>query len=125
MVGPVGWGVDLGTRAAYSAVVADWLKFGARACLSAFPNLPRLDERGRRDGVDGLYRGVLTLGRRAVDVELLLRVALDRFGRLSVVVVDRWRDAELRDGLDEARIPIRRSRRVGWGLGRWGGCAAV
>ena len=124
MAGPVGWGVDQGTSAAHSAVAADWLKSGARACLAAFPKLPSLDERGRRDGVNGLYRGVLTLDRRAVDVGLLLRVALNCFGRLSAVA-DRWREAELRDGLDEAPIPIRRSRRVGWGLGRWGGCAAV
>ena len=92
MVGPVGWGVDLGTSAAHSAVAADWLKYGALACLAAFQKLPSLDERGRRDGVDGLNREcwrrgeLLTLGRRAVDVELLLRVALNCFGRLT-----RWR----------------------------------
>ena len=36
---------------------------------------------------------------------MLLQVALDRFGRPSVVVADRWREAELRDALDKAGIP--------------------
>ena len=111
MVGPLVWGVDLGTSAAQSAIAAYWPETGALAVLAAFPEIPSLDERGRRDGVAGLYREchrrgeLLTLGRRAVDVEQLLQVALDRFGRPSVVVADRWREAELRDGLDRARIP--------------------
>ena len=35
----------------------------------------------------------------------LLQAALDRFGRPSVVVADRWREAELRDALDKAGVP--------------------
>ena len=48
---------------------------------------------------------LLTLGHRASDVSALLRAALDRFGRPSVVVADRWREAELRDALDKAGVP--------------------
>ena len=111
MVAPVVWSVDLGTSAAQSAVAAFWPETGALACLAAFPSEPSLDERGRRDGVAGLYREcqrrgeLLTLGRRSVDVDALLQAALSRFGRPVAVVADRWRESELRDALDRARIP--------------------
>jgi len=106
------WGVDLGTSAAQSAVAAYWPTTGALACLAAFPSEPSLAERGLRDGVGALYvechrRGeLLTLGQRSSDVSALLRVALDRFGRPSRVVADRWREAELRDVLDAAGVPL-------------------
>ena len=80
-------------------------------CFAAFPCEPSLSERGLRDGVSGLYvqckqRGELvTLGQRATDVSALLAEALNRFGRPSLVVADRWREAELRDALDKANIP--------------------
>ena len=48
---------------------------------------------------------LLTLGGRSVDVHLLLRAALDHFGRPSIVAADRWREAELRDALEKAGIP--------------------
>ena len=110
--GPCVWGIDLGTSAAQSAVAAYWPTTGALACLAAFPSEPSLAERGLRDGVGGLYvechrRGeLLTLGQRSSDVSALLRVALDRFGRPSRVVADRWREAELRDALDVAGVPL-------------------
>ena len=109
--GPVVWGIDLGTSAAQSAVAAFWPETGALVCLAAFPCRPSLDERGRRDAVAGLYREcarrgeLLLLGQRATDVQALLGAALDRFGRPVRVVADRWREAELRDALDRARIP--------------------
>ena len=111
MDGPAVWGVDLGTSAAQSAVAAYWPQTGALACLAAFPAEPSLAERGLRDGVGGLYaecarRGeLLTLGGRAVDVAMLLRAALERLGRPSRVVADRWRKAELRDALQAAGVP--------------------
>lgn len=112
VVGPVVWGVDLGTSAAQSAVAAFWPETGALACVAAFPEQPGLDERGRRDGVAGLYREcyrrgeLLTLGRRSVDVDALLAATLARFGRPVAVVADRWRESELRDALERARIPL-------------------
>ena len=51
-------------------------------------------------------RGELfTAGRRASDVTQLLTIALARFGRPTVIAADRWREAELRDALEAARIP--------------------
>ena len=111
LFGPVVWGVDLGTSAAQSAVAAFWPQSGTLSCLAAFPEEPSLDERGRQDGVAGLYREcarrgeLMTLGRRSVDVPALRQAALDRFGRPSRVVADRWREAELRDALDAAGVP--------------------
>ena len=109
--GPVIWGVDLGTSAAQSAVAGFWPETERLECIAAFPNEPSLAERGLRDGVGGLYaecarRGeLLTLGARAVDVAMLLQAALERLGRPSRVVADRWREAELRDALEGAGVP--------------------
>ena len=109
--GPLVWGIDLGTSAAQSAVAAYWPESGRLECIAAFPSDPSLEERGLRDGVGRLYlecarRGeLLTLGGRSVDVHLLLRAALDHFGRPSIVAADRWREAELRDALEKAGIP--------------------
>ena len=111
MAGPCVWGIDLGTTAAQSAVAAFWPESGTLQCLAAFPTDPDLAKRGLRDGVGGLYREcarrgeLLTLGGRSVDVRALLEAALDRFGRPSHVVADRWREGELRDALDAAKVP--------------------
>ena len=110
--GPVVWGVDLGTSAAQSAVAAYWPETGALAALAAFPSEPSLAERGLRDGVGRLYsecerRGELILaGGAAVDIGQLLTAALDRFGAPAAIASDRWREAELRDALKAARIPL-------------------
>ena len=106
------WGVDLGTSAAQSAVACYHPQTGALACLAAFPAEPTLAERGLRDGVGGLYaecarRGeLITLGRHTVDVAALLQAALDRFGRPARIVADRWREADLREALDAAGVPL-------------------
>ena len=84
---------------------------GRLECLAAFPSEPSLAERGLHDGVGGLYvecarRGeLLTLGQRSADITMLLQAALERFGRPARIVADRWREAELRDALDKARVP--------------------
>ncbi len=110
--GPCVWGVDLGTSAAQSAVAAYWPETGRLEALSAFPSEPNLADRGLRDGVGRLYaecarRGeLLTIGQRAVDIPALLQAALGHFGRPSRIVADRWREAELRDALGVARVPV-------------------
>ncbi len=88
-VGPVVWGVDLGTSAAQSAIVGYWPETGRLECFAAFPAEPSLADRGLRDGVGRLYsecsrRGeLLTLGQRSADIFALLQAALERFGRPS------------------------------------------
>lgn len=112
MDGPGVWGVDLGATAAQSAVACYYPQTGALASLAAFPGEPTLAERGLRDGVGGLYvecarRGeLLTLGRHTVDVAALLQAALDRFGKPSRIVADRWREGDLREALDAAGVPL-------------------
>ena len=109
--GPCVWGIDLGTSAAQSAVAAYWTESGRLETLAAFPCEPSLAERGLRDGVGGLYaecarRGeLITVGQNAVEIHGLLAEALHRFGRPSLVVADRWREAELRDALTAAGVP--------------------
>ena len=109
--GPVVWGVDLGTSAAQSAIAGYWPETGRLQTVAAFPAEPALAERGLRDGVGGLYaecsrRGeLLTIGQRSVDIPALLQAALERLGRPSRVVADRWREAELRDALEAAGVP--------------------
>lgn len=103
------WGVDLGTSAAQSVIAAYWPE---TAALAAFPREPSLADRGLRDGVGGLYsecarRGELVkLGGAAVDIPALLSMALERFGRPCRIVVDRWREAELRHALKAAGVPL-------------------
>ena len=109
--GPCVWGIDLGTSAAQSAVACYWPSTGRLECVACFPESPPLSDRGLRDGVGNLYvqcaqrNELVTLGRRASDVSMLLQLALDRFGRPTVIVADRWREAELRDALDKAGVP--------------------
>ncbi len=120
--GPCVWGIDLGTSAAQSCVACYWPETGALACIAAFPAEPSLAERGLRDGVGRLYsecerRGELILaGGAAVDIGHLLRSALDRFGAPAALASDRWREAELRDALKAARIPIARLELRGQGF---------
>ena len=110
--GPCVWGIDLGTSAAQSAVSAYWPVSGRLEAVAAFPAEPSLADRGLRDGAGGLYvecarRGeLLTLGQRATDLLGLLRAALGRYGPPSRIVADRWREAELRDALDRAGVPL-------------------
>ena len=103
-------GVDLGTSAAMSAAAA-YHRDGRLEALAVFPAEPDLRARGLADGVGGLYlwmaeRGELLIrGRRVSDISALLAEALTRWGRPAAVVVDRWREAELRDALDAVRFP--------------------
>ena len=106
------WGVDLGSGAAMSAIATYHPATGHLAVLAAFPELPDLAERERADAVPMLYRrmesrGELILaGRRVVDISALLSAALERFGPPDCLVCDRWRDAELRQSLEDLRFPL-------------------
>ena len=106
------WGVDLGTSAAQSAIAAYWPSTGRLEAFAAFPREPSLAERGLRDGSGRLYiecarRGeLITTGGMAVDVQELISEAYLRFGKPSAIGCDRWREAELRDALKAAAIPL-------------------
>ena len=103
-------GIDLGTSAAMSAAAA-YFRDGRLEAVAVFPQTPDLAARGLSDGVGRLYvrmheRGELVLaGRRVSDIPSLLAEVLARWGAPSAVIVDRWREAELRDALDAARFP--------------------
>ena len=105
------WGIDLGTSSAMSAVAA-WWPSGRLEAVGAFPAHPSLPERGLQDGVGRSYLAMLELGEliiageHAVDIEALLREAVNRFGAPRAICCDRWREAELRDALKAARIPL-------------------
>ena len=109
--GPCFWGVDLGTNAAQSAICGLWPDTGRLEVVAAFPTEPSLEERGLRDGVGSLYRDcfrrgeLVTVGGAAVDVGALVAEALHRFGAPVGIAADRWREAELRDVLQEAGVP--------------------
>ena len=104
-----------------SAVACYWPSTGRLEALAAFPHEPSLAERGLRDGVGRLYaecwtRGeLIQAGGAAVDVGELLGAALDRFGRPAAIASDRWREAELRDALKKAGVPVARLELRGMG----------
>ena len=120
--GPCFWGVDLGGSAASSAISACYAQSGRVECIAAFPKEPGLVERGLRDGVGRLYveaaaRGeLLCLGGRAVDYADLCRAALNRFGPPTAIAADRYREADLKDALKKAQIPVTavELRGMGW-----------
>ena len=85
---------------------------GTLDSFAVFPERPDLSERGRLDGVAGLYldmnrRGeLLRAGQFVSDVPFLLAEALRRWGKPSLVVSDRWREGELRQALSDAHFPL-------------------
>ena len=111
--GPYVLGLDLSSGAAMTAAAAYWPSTGALRALAAFPLRPDLKERERLDSVGGgLYqrmaeRGELVMaGRRVVDIGEVLGEVLKRWGRPAVVVVDRWREREVRQELEAVRFPL-------------------
>ena len=104
-------GVDLGGAASMSAAVGYWPQTGALHAVGCFGSNPDLAERGLRDGVGRRYvdmakRGELILAEgRVPDVPTLLLEALERWGAPAAIVADRWREAELRDALEQSGFP--------------------
>ena len=102
----------LGTSAAQSAVASYWPDTGRLEALAAFPTEPDFKERGLRDGVGDLYQNcarrgeLIQTGGEAVNVEGLIREARDRFGAPAGLASDRWREAELKDALKAAGLPL-------------------
>ena len=105
-------GIDLGSGAAMSAAAGYWPDTGRLAAMAAFPSVPSLAERGIRDGVGRLYvdmarRGeLLTYPGRVVPVDALLIEVRARWGAPAAIAADRWREAELRQGLSDSGFPL-------------------
>ena len=113
-VGKPYWGIDLGGTAAASAIAAYYPETGRLETVAAFGNIPDLHDRGTRDGVGSLYirakenRELFTIGGRAVPIDELLRIGIERFGRPYSISCDRWRLGELKDACEMIglRVPI-------------------
>ena len=99
-----------------SAAAFYWPQTGRLECLGTFPTAPALLDRGQADGVSNRYvemseRGELnTLGQATVPVaQWLAQVASHCVGQaISAVVADRFKQAELGEGLNKAgvRAPV-------------------
>lgn len=115
-------GVDLGGGRAMSAVAAYWPDSGRLEALAMFPSVPDLTERGLRDGVGDLYirmndrAELITYPGAWVPVKPLLQTVESRWGHPVCVVADRWREAELRQGLNDADYPLCRLELRGQGF---------
>lgn len=98
-------GLDLGGSAAMSAAAAYWWKTGRLEAVGHFAAVPDLSERARRDGAGDLYERMRAEGElvvhpgRVVEAAAVLRDAIERWGTPVAVVADRYREAELRQGL--------------------------
>ena len=120
--GPYVLGVDLGTNSAMSACAAFWPETGALDCVACFPEKPDLKSRGLADGVGRLYcdmldRGELIIrGTRVSSLGGLLAEVRDRWGFPLAIAFDRWREAELRDHLEDAKFPLARLEVRGMGF---------
>ena len=103
-------GLDLGTSAAMSAAAA-YFRDGGLEVVAVLPELPDLRSKGLSDGVGSLYtkmadRGELVqAGRRVASIPALLDEVLERWGPPVAIVTDRWREAELRERLEEVGFP--------------------
>lgn len=114
-VGDYVLGVDLSDGVAMSAIAAWWMQTGRLDAAAAFPAVPGLDERGRADGVGGLYREMadrgelVACGEHAVDVADLLRTARERWGVPAAISADRYKDRLLKQALADigwSTVPI-------------------
>ena len=109
-----GWvlGMDLGSSAAMSAASAYYWRSGYLRSFAMFADTPSLEDRGAADHVGTLYermakRGELcTTPGRIVKVDLLLREVVERWGLPAAIIADRFRKAELLEGLTMAEWPV-------------------
>ena len=109
--GPYALGLDLGGAAAMSAAAGYWPRTGRLDALAMFAGEPNLARRGTHDAVGGLYQTMADRGElivtpgRVVQPAALLEAVRDRWGMPAVIVADRYREAELRQALDDVRYP--------------------
>ena len=122
--GPLVLAFDVGGAAAFTAAAGFWPLTGRLEALATCGGIPDLTARGRSDKVGPLYSRMAAggellpqAGRRVPNYGQFVRDVLARWGAPSVIVCDRWRAPELRDGLDAGRMPRGRPlvvRGMGW-----------
>lgn len=114
--GPCVIGVDAGGSASMSAACYFWPETGRLECRGWFPSKPGLRDRGEADGVAGRYvemherRELATLGEMTVPVAPWLAEVVRHVEGETVAAIcaDRYKSAELSEGLQQAgiRAPI-------------------
>ena len=103
-------GLDLGGVAAFSAAAAYWPDTGRLEGFQSCGGIPELQEREKADGVVGVYRQMqnrgelIVIGGRVVPIPDFLKECVLRWGPPSAVSADRWREGELVDAVNEARL---------------------
>lgn len=105
-------GIDLGGSASMTAAAFYWPDSGRLECFGTFPGNPGLADRGAADGVSGRYvemadRGELsTLGDKTVPVAAWLAQVMRMADgeNIAAVVADRYKQAELAEGMDRAGV---------------------
>jgi phage terminase large subunit-like protein len=110
--GAVVVGIDLGGSASMSAASFYWPSTGRLEALGTFPSQPSLLDRGQIDGVARRYcemhdRGeLIIMGERTVPVALWLAAVMRQVEDqpIAAVVADRYKFAELGEGLHRAGI---------------------
>ena len=120
--GPYVLGLDLGTSASQTAAAAYFPRTGSLDAFAVWPSVPSLRERAIHDNAGGLYddlrqRGeLLILGQHTSDIAAMLQEVLRRWGRPTAIVIDRWRQPELLDRLQDVDFPLSEviTRGMGW-----------
>ena len=114
---------DMGGASALTAAAGFWPATGRAEVMAVVGGVPSLAERGRADNVGSLYvrmadRGELLVSedRRTPDVEGFIEAVIERWGVPGGIVADRYKEAELYDALNAARVPTRPVflRGMGW-----------
>lgn len=103
------WGLDMGGNKAMTACSAYWPQTGRLEGLAAFPGVPDLVARGKRDGVSDLYQryhdeGSVVIcgkGRMVLPIPEFLDECFKRFGKPDVMIGDPFRWAEIQQWLND------------------------
>lgn len=102
------FGLDLGGTHAMSALACVCRSTGHLDALAAMPGATDLEAHGRKTRAPLLAMhgdgDLLRLGNHTVPVDELLGAAVRRWGRPSVVVSDRFKQAETKDALDRSGL---------------------
>ena len=115
-------GLDLGGVGAFTAASAYWPESGRLDGFQACGGNPVLSERAKADRVPGTYekmeqRGELVvMGGKVVPIDDFLKECVLRWGPPGAIACDRWREGELIDAVNEAklRLPMPSWRGQGW-----------